>query len=206
MAITNGYATLANFRSLISAKTGDTSKDAFYEDCIERASRYIDSKTNRRWYATTLTNHLVDSYAVSSAGISMNKNRLYFPCGNISISTIYEDGGLLVDQTDFWLNDDYIEKSEDWTTERRNSSTGAGVKITGSFGYSNGAPPDDVQQICLQISKIFAEADTKTIMTEDGVEAMFVNKSIPAYVKDWMILNKRVVTKRREVSIRYLER
>jgi hypothetical protein len=55
MAISNGYATLAEFKTLVG--TSSATDDTFMEDCIEAASRYIDGQTTRTFYARTETRY-----------------------------------------------------------------------------------------------------------------------------------------------------
>ena len=45
MAITNGYATLAEFKLWINTQTDNTNDDAVIEDIIEAVSRFIDGET-----------------------------------------------------------------------------------------------------------------------------------------------------------------
>ena len=57
MTITNGYATLAEYKSYIAMRGlagsvgTDTADDAVIEDLIEAVSRYADRMTGRRFYA-----------------------------------------------------------------------------------------------------------------------------------------------------------
>jgi hypothetical protein len=54
MAITNGYATLAEFKLYDTSRGGtvttDTNDDLVIEDLIELSSRYIDGETARRFW------------------------------------------------------------------------------------------------------------------------------------------------------------
>jgi hypothetical protein len=50
VAITNGYATLANLKDSLRIETADTADDALLERAIESASRQIDQATNRRFW------------------------------------------------------------------------------------------------------------------------------------------------------------
>lgn len=57
MTITNGYATLAQFKTLKGIKSSDVEDDALIEDLITRASRLIDQITTKWFYAATLTRY-----------------------------------------------------------------------------------------------------------------------------------------------------
>lgn len=52
MAITNGYASLAQIRALNDMDAGYTDDDALLERAVETASRMIDEYCGRRFYAT----------------------------------------------------------------------------------------------------------------------------------------------------------
>jgi len=58
MAITNGYATLAEFKLWVTVRGGavgtDTNDDAVMEDIIELVSRYLDGETGRRFYKNSV--------------------------------------------------------------------------------------------------------------------------------------------------------
>lgn len=53
MAITNGYATLADLKSALGIPSSDTASDSALELSIESASRQIDSHCERVFYQTT---------------------------------------------------------------------------------------------------------------------------------------------------------
>jgi hypothetical protein len=69
MAITNGYATLAQIKSAMRIPTADTIDDAMLEMAIESASRMIDAECDRNFYSSgTATRDFVpnDSYVVDT--------------------------------------------------------------------------------------------------------------------------------------------
>ena len=55
MAITNGYATLANLKAALRIPSSDTVDDALLETSIESASRQIDGACERVFYSTSGT-------------------------------------------------------------------------------------------------------------------------------------------------------
>lgn len=57
MTITNGYATLDQFKALKDISSNDAADDLYIEDLIERASRMIDSICGRWFYADTQTRY-----------------------------------------------------------------------------------------------------------------------------------------------------
>ena len=50
MAITNGYATLAQIRAELGYASGSTADDTRLEACVEAASRQIDGWTGQRFW------------------------------------------------------------------------------------------------------------------------------------------------------------
>jgi len=74
VTITNGYATLADIKSLLRINVDDTTDDAALERCITAASRRIDSKCARRFYAdanaTARTYVATSSYRVDIDDVS----------------------------------------------------------------------------------------------------------------------------------------
>jgi hypothetical protein len=61
MAITNGYATLAQLKSALRIPSSDTQDDALLEMAIESASRQIDSHTERYFYSGSATRIFIPS-------------------------------------------------------------------------------------------------------------------------------------------------
>lgn len=62
MAITNGYATLAEIKAYLSIS--DTTDDTLLEKLVESSSRSIDKIANRRFYAdSTATVRLYRAYS-----------------------------------------------------------------------------------------------------------------------------------------------
>jgi hypothetical protein len=69
MAITNGYATLAQMKSAIRIPSADTIDDAMLEMAVESASRMIDAECDRNFYSSgTATRDFVpsDAYVVDT--------------------------------------------------------------------------------------------------------------------------------------------
>jgi hypothetical protein len=61
VAITNGYATLAQVKAALRIPTTDTQDDSLLEMAIESASRQIDSHTERYFYSTSATRVFIPS-------------------------------------------------------------------------------------------------------------------------------------------------
>jgi hypothetical protein len=160
MAITNGYATLAEIKAYMSIS--DTTDDSLLENLVESASRSIDRIANRRFYLD----------ATASA-------RLYRAYSNIFVfvDDIGSTSGLIV-KTDedgngtysktLTLNTDFIldpltsqslnrpftqltmvSNTESWPIFPGITSNGLrpGVQVTAKWGWP--AVPDDLNMACL---------------------------------------------------------
>lgn len=153
MAIENGYATLAEWLEYAVEDAGtDTDDDALIEDMIEAASRFIDEKTQRTFYARTETRNfdvppnkrvlILDDELLSltsltngdSSTIATGDVRLY-PLNNAPYSLVKIKSG----SNEWWKADTDGDKEE-------------AIKVEGSWGFSTTAPAD-VKQACMEIVK-----------------------------------------------------
>lgn len=57
MTAVNGYVTLTDVKARLDLTVADTTRDAFIEQMIEAASRWIDQHTGRHFYALTATRY-----------------------------------------------------------------------------------------------------------------------------------------------------
>lgn len=57
MAISNGYATLAEVRAKLRAPATNTASDSQYEQAVEAASRWVDRYCRRRFYGASETRY-----------------------------------------------------------------------------------------------------------------------------------------------------
>lgn len=156
MAITNGYATLAQVKAAMRIPTADTVDDALIETAIESASRQIDGHCQRRFYTTTAT-------------------RIYTP--NDSYITEIDDLVTLTQiktQTDIDGTFDTTWKTTDYQLEPLNGMAGglnvsytqiravgdflfpvyggeATVQVTGTFGWAS--VPSEIKQACIILSQ-----------------------------------------------------
>lgn len=146
MTITNGYATLNDFKvAHFPDQTLDTSQDAAIELAIEAASRAIDRATGRRFYAATETNY----YTANVARYVMVDDLLTLT----ELAT--DDGGALTWPT-AWSAGDYVlhpfnaphsSSPEPYARIIASPNSGRlfpltdkGVRVTGSFGYASVVP------------------------------------------------------------------
>jgi hypothetical protein len=161
MAITNGYATLAQFQAYANMSTLTAGETTTIEKAIESASRSIDRITNRRFYA--------DSTA---------QQRFYRPIDwyRLDVDDISTTTGIEVafDQTGngnytqvLTFNTDYIldpmnapQKAIPYTrvvmvgatTLPAPYSWRPAVRVTARYGWYNGVAPDDIVEATLILS------------------------------------------------------
>jgi hypothetical protein len=161
MAITNGYATLAEYKQWIavrglSGSVGtDTSDDAMVELLIETASRYIDRETGRRFYPdSTNTDYYYkakDAYCVDLPDFASIET--------VSVDYVNTRSYTALTSADWEATpDNYLAEGVPITglaispvstsyfpTQRR------GIKVTGKRGWL--AAPTDVKEACLSIAQ-----------------------------------------------------
>lgn len=156
MAITNGYATLAELKARLGIT--DTPDDAVLEAVIEAASRAIDGETGRVFYAATATRYF-----------TAEDSELLFVDDLLSVTTLKTDldGDRTYETT--WAATDYdLEPYNSTPYTRiqiaprgtRTFPTGRrGVEIAGSWGYAATAP-DAINEACLLMAaRLFKRKD-----------------------------------------------
>jgi len=161
MAITNGYATLAQFQAYANMSTITADETTTIEKAIEAASRTIDRIADRRFYmdanATARLYRTVDFYTLPVDDI-----------GSTSGLVVAFDADGNGNYTDtLTLNTDYVldpvtapQKGRPYTaitmvgadTFPLPVSRRPQVQVTAKFGWYNGTPPDDVVEACLILS------------------------------------------------------
>lgn len=159
MAITNGYATLAELKSSLTIT--DTSDDALLELAITSTSRMIDDFTGRFFYANGTSQSPVIRYYTPNDPWSLAVDDF------VSISQIATDDNFNQTWSTVWATSDFMEEPKNnslrgWPYTRL-LATGRYVwpyylpqacKITGVWGWP--AVPSEVNQACIiQSSRIF---------------------------------------------------
>lgn len=159
MAITNGYATLAELKSSLTIT--DTSDDALLELAITSTSRMIDDFTGRFFYANGTIGSPVIRYYTPNDPWSLAVDDF------VSISAIATDDNFNQTWSTVWATSDYMfepinNPRRSWPYSRI-LATGRYVwpyylpqacKITGVWGWP--AVPSEVNQACIiQSSRIF---------------------------------------------------
>lgn len=181
MAITNGYATLAQVKSAL--RITDNVDDSLLEMAIESASRAIDQYTNRNFYNAGTA---VRYYAPSDA-LNVDIDDM------ISLSTLQtmSDDDQVYDTT--WASDDYqleplngivdgipqpynhIRAIGDYTfLTLANEAT---IKVTGVWGWAT--TPIQVTQACvIQASRIYKRLDSPLGIISGELGSMRVGSRI----------------------------
>ena len=161
MAITNGYATLAQFQAYANMSTITADETTTIEKAIEAASRTIDRIADRRFYmdtnATARLYRTVDFYTLPVDDIGSTSG--------LVVALDADGNGNYTDT--LTLNTDYVldpvtapQKGRPYTaitmvgpdTFPLPISRRPQVQVTAKFGWYNGTPPDDVVEACLILS------------------------------------------------------
>lgn len=155
MTITNGYATLAEYKAFANITSTNATDDAVIEAMIESASRTIDNLCERHFYAATTTRYFT----------AQDGRVLY--CDDISTATamaLYTDEGGDGTYENTWATTDFnlepINALNGWPftsiviTINGNYSfpvnVPRGVKITAAFGWA--AIPKPIHEACMLIA------------------------------------------------------
>jgi hypothetical protein len=161
MAITNGYATLAQFQAYANMSTLTAGETTTIEKAIESASRSIDRITNRRFYADSTAQQRyyrpIDWYRLdvddisTTTGIEVDFDQT----GNGNYTQV------LTFNTDYIL--DPINAPQKAIPYTRVVMVGAttlpapyswrpAVRVTAKYGWYNGVAPDDIVEATLILS------------------------------------------------------
>jgi hypothetical protein len=171
MTITNGYCTLAEFKSFHSITTADGVDDAVIESLIEGVSRAIDRMVSRTFYARTETR----TYDVPEG------NCLELDDDLLTLTTLTNGDGTVITSSYYKLYPLNITPKRrveltntyGWAISPTHGTNGA-ISIVGSWGYS-ATTPDDVNLICLsevmnEYKKRYGEnASAITTVTSAGI-------------------------------------
>lgn len=141
MAITNGYATVAEFLALIKEPLANGVDDPFIEDLIERASRAIDGHCGTWFYADTQTR----LYDVPRRGRVL---KLDAPLLTITASMLLNGTGTAIASTEYKLWP--YNSTQKWEIRLEQSSstiwepgtdgdTEGVISVTGTWGLSRAA-------------------------------------------------------------------
>jgi len=161
MAITSGYASLAQFQAYANMSTLTADETTPIEKAIEAASRTIDRIADRRFYmdanATARLYRTLDFYTLPVDDIATTSG--------LVVALDADGNGNYTDT--LTLNTDYVldpvtapQKGRPYTaitmvgaqTFPLPISRRPQVQVTAKFGWYLGVPPDDVVEACLILS------------------------------------------------------
>ena len=185
--ITNGYATLSEYKTYQRITSTDATDDMFIEAAIEAASRHIDREAGTRFYLETETR----KYDIPREGLPLMLDQYY-----TAITSVTNGDGSTISASNYvtlpanvlpiWGLSLADRTGATWSLAATTGTVQA-ISVTGSVGYSATAPKD-IYLACLEIAKAmysrrFGEnMSMKTVITPAGVV------QIPDGVPDWAAL------------------
>jgi hypothetical protein len=189
MTITNGYATLPEFKAYVtgpgSTISTDSGDDAVIESIIEGASRYIDRETLRTFYARAAEARLQDvpdgqTLYVDDDLFSIDTGGLVNGDGTVIVAANYQL--LPLNKSPKYAIRLNLSSSYAWAISSSTGASGA-ISVTGSWGYSATAP-HDIRLACLTIAKgvynrRFGENQSSDTITVAG-GMVITPKDVPA--------------------------
>jgi hypothetical protein len=156
MPITNGYATLAEFKAYaVPDGAADLADDAVIEDIIEAASRYIDGRTGRTFYSRTNEARKFNT---------PEGRELWLDDDLQAITTLTNgDGSTIAASAYVLLPNNYSPKyaiklregnTIVWEEALADNSPEQAITVLGTWGFSSTAP-DDIKTACIMIADAF---------------------------------------------------
>jgi hypothetical protein len=188
VAISNGYATLAQIKSALRIASGDATDDALLEMAVESASRLIDAYCGRNFinagtvtrYYSTENPYVVqidDARSISQVQTSTGLDGVYDTTWTIGTAGGQGDaqpepindylGGVVWPYTRIRAIGDYS-----FPTGPENS-----IKVTAVFGWPN-IPVTVTQATILQSSRIFTRLQSPLGITFGELGAMRVSRGL----------------------------
>lgn len=151
MAITNGYATLVEFKAWPDITSTDAGDDTLIEYLIGAASRFIDDQTGRTFYARTETRNF---------DVPKGTRELRLDDDLLIITTLTNGDGNEIANTEYILLSANVDpkfaivlKSTSSTTWQPDSNSGTEqvISVLGTWGWV-ADHPDNIKTACLQIA------------------------------------------------------
>ena len=151
MAITNGYATLEEYRDYHQVESISSVDDGVVEALLEGVSRYIDEQSGRTFYARTETRY----YSVPGS------RELRFDDDLLTITTLTNGNAVVISSDDYYFLPRNVSpkfglklkeaSSVAWYPDSDNNYEYV-ISIAGTWGYS-ATRPDNINTACLEIAK-----------------------------------------------------
>lgn len=155
MAISNGYATLAEYKIFAKITSTQATEDSAIESIIEGVSRYIDLKTQRTFYARDETRYF---NTPSGRSLMLDDDLL-----TIDTLTNGDDGTIanteyhLLPKNEAPYNEIRLTKTttERWETDSEGDDEFV-ISVDGTWGYMTDHT-DDIREACLMIAQSFVK-------------------------------------------------
>lgn len=195
MAITNGYATLAEFKLWANITSTNTNDDSVIEDIIEGVSRYIDRKTGRTFYARTETRY----YDVPRNG----SRTLKLDDDLLTITTLTNGDDNAIASSEYHLIPKNVapyyeirlkaSSSTFWDFDSDGNSEFV-ISVAGTWGYVATAS-EDVREACKMIGtsyykRRFGES-TSSVATITAAGVVIMPQDVPGIAADTINFYKR---------------
>lgn len=199
ITLSNSYATIKELKHYIAPGTAqDKFDDEVMAHLLESASRWIDTETQRTFYARTATNY----YDVPCGN---NPRRLTLDDDLLTVTTLTNGDGAVLTTADYFLEPynkapyySVVMKqssSKFWALDTSGNSERV-ISIAGTWGWV-ASVPKDIKEACLQIARNaykrrFGEnVDTVSTITAAGV--IVEPRDIPYQVKRTMEYYRRLL-------------
>ncbi|KKL19182.1 hypothetical protein LCGC14_2468050 [marine sediment metagenome] len=180
--ITNGYATLAEFKTEKDISSTDAVDDTSIEDIIEAASRFIDSETGRTFYARTETRNF---------DVPRGTRELRLDDDLLTITTLTNGDDNEIANTEYILLPANVSpkfaivlkstSSTIWQPDS-NSGTEQVISVAGTWGWV-ADHPDNIKRACLMIATDYydkREGQGVTTATVTGAGVVIKAAGVPA--------------------------
>jgi hypothetical protein len=155
MTIDNGYCTLAEYKSFANITSTQTTEDAAIETIIEGVSRYIDLKTQRRFYAKTATRYYdrpsgreleLDDDLLTITEL-LNGDDVEIASGDYNLIPVNDPPYRAIRLTE--------TSTVLWTLDSDGNSEFV-IDVAGTWGYM-AAHTDDIREACLMTTQSFVK-------------------------------------------------
>lgn len=193
MAITNGYATLAEFKAYRPIDSIDAADDGVIENIIEAASRWIDRETGRTFYARTETHYF-----------DVPRGReLLLDDDLLTVTTLLNGDGTTLTTSHYNLvpknkTPYYAVKLKETSTYLwimdTDGNTEDVISLAGTWGYAS-TTPDDVKQACLELANNMyvrrTGQQTEGVASVTAAGVVIQPREIPGWVRSIIASYKR---------------
>ena len=202
MTISNGYATLAEFKLYASARgataSTDANDDTVIEDIIEFVSRWIEGQTSRKFIIESSAS---TRYFESEDGLTVYTDEISSAANITSVSVDYE--GMMETYTALTVTTDYFALPDNAaalglpitgfeiapTTSNYFPTTRRGIQVVAKFGWAT--VPDNIKVDCLAIAlNIYKERSGQAAVGQVQITAAGVVVR-PDNVPSWVMSDLR---------------